>query len=515
MGIFSKITSKIAASADIFTTGSRSSSHKTTGMGPRSKRWFAPNYGPKAVLQHSGPRLRDQSRDAIRKSPVAATALERIVSNVVGTGIKPQIPNKVLNRLWTLWTDQASGDGQSDFYGMETLIMRAMAESGDAFAIRRVRKLDEGLIVPLQFDILESDYVPFEKNGLNPETGNPIIQGIEFDKECPSRRVGYWVHRFHPADKLPDSIPNEPEFVPASEVLHIYLPLRPGQIRGEPWLARVLSKLHDLDGYQESELERKKLVSMFAAFIRRPLPQGMDDADLIEMWNQVDADGGVTLEPATVQVLAPNEDITFAEPKDLAGAYEIYIRTIHQEIAAAVGITYEQLTGDFSKMNDRTWRSAMNEFRRRVEVWQHQLMVFQFCRPAFDFWLDAVSMAHPEIEIDEGFVPVWVAQAWAHIHPLQDVQADLLAVRAGFKSREQVISARGEDIELIDAQQAADNARADALGLKFESDARDLANTGPLYSPQEDAEGEQEQPADEGKTERQDAPVSARARFNK
>jgi capsid protein len=35
--------------------------------------------------------------------------------------------------------------------------------------------------------------------------------------------------------------------VPAEEVIHLFRPLRPGQIRGEPWLARALVKLNELD----------------------------------------------------------------------------------------------------------------------------------------------------------------------------------------------------------------------------------------------------------------------------
>ena len=47
-----------------------------------------------------------------------------------------------------------------------------------------------------------------------------------------------------------------------------------------------------------------------------------------------------------------------------------------------------------------------------------------------------------------------------------------LAIRAGLTSRSEAISAYGYDAEDVDREIAADNARADALGLVFDSDPR-------------------------------------------
>ena len=47
-----------------------------------------------------------------------------------------------------------------------------------------------------------------------------------------------------------------------------------------------------------------------------------------------------------------------------------------------------------------------------------------------------------------------------------------LAIRAGLTSRSEAISAYGYDAEDVDREIAADNARADALGLIFDSDPR-------------------------------------------
>ena len=43
------------------------------------------------------------------------------------------------------------------------------------------------------------------------------------------------------------------------------------------------------------------------------------------------------------------------------------------------------------------------------------------------------------------------------------------AVRSGFKSRAEVVSELGYDVEEIDAEIAADNARAKKMGLDFDT----------------------------------------------
>lgn len=54
----------------------------------------------------------------------------------------------------------------------------------------------------------------------------------------------------------------------------------------------------------------------------------------------------------------------------------------------------------------------------------------------------------------------------------------LLAIRAGLMSRSEAISTFGYDAEDIDREIAADNARADELGLVFDSDPRHTAKDG-------------------------------------
>jgi len=56
-------------------------------------------------------------------------------------------------------------------------------------------------------------------------------------------------------------------------------------------------------------------------------------------------------------------------------------------VAAAMGVTYEQLTGDLTQVNYSSIRAGLLEFRRRVEAVQHGVIVHQLCRPIWQAWM--------------------------------------------------------------------------------------------------------------------------------
>jgi lambda family phage portal protein len=129
-------------------------------------------------------------------------------------------------------------------------------------------KIDKSnAMVPLKLQVLESEHLDSSKDGALPN-GNIIRSGIEFDKA--GKRVAYYLYREHPGENaLLTNLNIDSVRIPAKEILHIYKPLRPGQIRGEPWLSNVLLKLHELDQYEDAELVRKTTAAMFAGFVTR------------------------------------------------------------------------------------------------------------------------------------------------------------------------------------------------------------------------------------------------------
>ena len=76
--------------------------------GARAKSWQASSAGPNASVVQNLSLMRHRARDAIRNDPWAKTAIARLVSNTIGTGIQahPQHPNDAVRKMQKqLWED--------------------------------------------------------------------------------------------------------------------------------------------------------------------------------------------------------------------------------------------------------------------------------------------------------------------------------------------------------------------------------------------------------------------------
>lgn len=459
-----------------------------TGMGRRALKWNPGNPGAVSALALTQDQLRTKSRDLVRRNAWAAAGIEAFVANAIGTGIKPQSmiqdqsQREAVHALWWSWCEDADAAGLTDFYGLQGLATRAMLEGGEAFVRMRYRRAEDNLSVAFQLQVLEAEHLPISLNQDLPN-GNVIRAGIEFD--LLGRRVAYHLYRAHPNDGMlaPMSGTGSLDLVrvDATEIVHLYRPLRPGQIRGEPWLARALVKLNELDQYDDAELVRKKTAAMFAGFITRMAPEdnlmGEGDAD----------ESGVALagmEPGTLQILEPGEDIKFSAPADVGSSYAEFMRQQFRAVAAAMGITFEMLTGDLTQVNYSSIRAGLLEFRRRCETLQHGVIVHQLCRPIWRAWMQQavlegkLDLPNYRTKAREYQAAKWIPQGWQWVDPEKEFKAMQLAIRSGLMSRSEAISSYGYDAESIDREIAADNARADSLGLVLDTDPRLVARNG-------------------------------------
>ncbi|MFH1557428.1 MAG: phage portal protein [Pseudomonadota bacterium] len=425
------------------------------------------------LVQSSGDTVLARSRYLARNNPYAANAVEVFSAALVGYGIKPawlQKKSKLKSagqQLFKDWTDDADAEGLTDFYGLQRRVARELFIAGECFVRRRPRYLSDGFAVPLQIEVIPSEMCPIQQIAITPSGGNVVRQGIEFDRV--GRRVAYHFYRRHPGDVTQDPNPDTVR-IPASEILHVFDPVEAGQIRGLPRLTPAIVALWSLDAYDDAEHERKKTAAMFAGFIRKPANG--------EVGLDIEDDGSaapplVALEPGTLQILEEGEDITFSTPADVGGAYEAWQYRALTRISAALGLPYMALTSDMVKSNYSNSRQALVEFRRRIEAIQHSVMVFQFCRPVWRWFLDAAALSGALKMPGYATAPRqylgvnWITPRWEWVDPYKDRQAEVLAIKNGFRARSQTIEAEGEDPEEVDQRIADDAKRAASLGLTF------------------------------------------------
>ena len=482
MGIVRDILSEGILGKFISRTDKRATNYyfDAAGQRRRLKSWMPTQYTTNVILSATGALLRSRARDALRNNPHANSAVESFVANLIGTGIKPSSllvdqPDlrEAIMELWLDWTDQADADGLADFYGMQTVAARSLFEAGEVFIRYRPRKMEDGYPVPLQIQLLESEMCPYWLN-MQATNGNWIMNGIELD--LLGKRAAYWFYPIHPGD-LPIELNASlvPVRIPASEILHVFKCTRPGQMRGVPLITPALVRMFLLDQYDDAELERKRIAAMFAGFITSATPEDVIPIDGIDQSAPQDNVGLSGLEPGTMQTLLPGEDIKFSEPADVGGSYEAYQYRQQLAMFASLGIPYSVGTSDLRRANYSSLRGSIVEYRRKLEQFQHNIIVYQMCMPIWKRWLNTAVLAQA-VDLDASTYLAqqsvyqrakWIPQRNDWVDPLKDRQAEKLAVDAGFKSRSDVVEAEGNDPEENDQRIAADKAREEALDLVF------------------------------------------------
>jgi lambda family phage portal protein len=454
--------------------------------GRRAYGWYAPSSDANVELMGSLVWLRNRSRDLVRNNPYAVKGVEELVGNAVGTGIVPMAKtgdeglDKLIDTEWSFFSDECDTPQRLDFYGMQALVLRTMVESGESIVRFRPRLTQDNLRVPLQLQLLEADFLDHART-MGVINGH-VMQGVQFDMV--GRRVAYWIYTYHPGGVLilnpRGGIISQP--VPADQILHSYRVLRPGQVRGIPWLAPVMLALRDLDDYADAERVRKKIEACVVAMITQP--EGIAGSWLGFKGNDPLTTHPVEgFQPGMTAYLKPGEDVKFNNPRP-AGGYREYKTTELEQIAAGLGLPYELLTGDLSKVNYSSWRGGQLGFRNTIENYRWLTLIKQFCMPVRRRVIDTLvllgkiplsALTNAKLRL---YGTQWTAPRFESVDPVKEAEATLKRIRMGELTWFEAVLAAGYDPRTNLAQIQLFNKLIDKAEIILDCDPRNTTLRG-------------------------------------
>ncbi len=446
------------------------------GVGRRNDGWRSSGTDANAEIGPALARLRNRARDLRRNNPYAERAITGIADNVVGAGIVPRPlartarSNKRLVELWKQWAESmdCDADGLENFYGLQHKIMEAVVEGGEILVRRRWRKASDGLPVPIQLQVLEADFLDEQKVG--PNGKNQIIQGIEFSPI--GRRVAYWMFDEHPGSNS-NYRSIESRRIPAEDVIHVFLPKRPGQARGFTWFAPVMQRLRNFDEMEDALMEQAKIAACFSAFVTKDESSNKTKAPpLVER-----------VEPGIIQELAQGESITFGTPPTFNG-YEPYAWQGLHAISVGLGIPYELTTGDLKGVNFSSGRMGWLHFARRVDVWQWRMLIPQLCNGVWAWFMEAQAVLPDGVR--EDVKAEWTPPRREMVDPKSEIEAVKQRLRNGLLTWPDALRELGitdPNAHAKNIQEA--NVLLDELGLIFDFDPRKVmaAGASPVEQP--------------------------------
>jgi lambda family phage portal protein len=381
----------------------------------------------------SGP-LRSRARHAFVNNAYIRNGVEAFVAESVGAGVEPTHRTTSHVDRWNKWSRVADAESRTDMRGLVSQMVLAMFVDGDAFAL--LEDGPNGLKVRLIPSEMVDESVTWSR-----EDGAYCVNGVEFNGD--GTRAAYWVLPSLPTETFPTA--REPIRIPAENVLHLFKPTGPGQVRGVSWLAPVLLTVNDHGQLQDALLIGQKISAMHAGFVT-----DLNDASASDPF---DGEEWVDLVPGTVRRLPGGTDVKFSNPTEARDGVG-FSKHILGQIAAGLGIPVHLLDGDLSNANYSSLRAGLLPFRRKVEQFQYHCLVPQVLDPLWDHVIGRQGVE-------------WLMPRPLQVDPQKDTDALISQIEAGLVSRTQAVASFGWDAAKLDQEIADERARAESLGLTF------------------------------------------------
>jgi lambda family phage portal protein len=439
--------------------------YEGAATGRRTQGWRRTSGDASAATGPYVGRLRDVARDLVRNNPYAESALSTIVDHAVGWGIVAKASTGRAQAVWNAWaeTTACDADGRHDFYGLQKLAFRTVVESGEVLVRRRFRRPEDNLPIPLQLQVLEPDVLDTSKHGMTLSGGGRIVYGVEFNGI--GHRVAYWLFREHPGNSAwPSTVSDR---VPAEGVIHMFKGARPGLARGATWFAPVLLRFKDFDELEDAVLMKQKIAACLAVITSDvdgtapPLGTVNSEDPTIDQ-----------IEPGAILSVPPGRTVDVVQPPQV-DEYPQYAETVLRAIATGLGVTYEDLTGDYTDLPYSAARMSRLRHWARVEDWRWRLLVPQFLDPVWRWAMNAAEVM--------GTAPAtvrWTAPPMPMLEPDKEGLALLRLMRIGALTWPEMQRERGGDPDAVLAEIAATNKKLDELGIVLDMDPRRITQAG-------------------------------------
>lgn len=397
-------------------------------------------------------RLRNRSRTLYRDTAEAKRFCSLFPENVIGESgilLKPAAllrdgnrdarVNDAVLEAWERWgePEHCTVDGQLGIVELEQLLTQLWPMDGEAL----VRMVDGVGEFGFGLQILDPDQLD-ETYNVEPMAGGPWIrQGIELDRW--GRPIAYHIWEGHPNDNRRGNRIR----LPAKDIIHLYLPWRPGARRAPPWLHAGITNINMLAGYFEAALVAARVAASAMGTIK-----GADDEDPSTDDQPTESETPVDFQPGKWFKLAPGEEANLHDPKHPTTAFSDFYKGSVRAIAQAGNVSYTSLSGDLEAVNYSSIRAGMLSERVLFRMMQ-QRMIRYFCQRVYRRWLPMAQLtgqvAISAADISRAMRVRWQPKGFPWVDPLKDIEALRAEIALGVNSRTRAAAERGLDFEKV------------------------------------------------------------------
>lgn len=447
----------------------------------------------RANLNDSGV-IRARARDLVRNDPIAANAVRMNRDAVSGSGLKLalKIDWRALGikdietaaewqdqvvRAWEAFAEgvdfECDARRQQNFSSLFALVDQTDYVDGEALAIVEMKAGFGAYRTCL--NIVDIDRLSNPYGRINDDV---IRAGIERDYY--GEPVAYHVREGHPYDVGLGLAQFRWNRVPRTTVwgrpiaLHTFDKSRPEMTRGVSAFASVISQMRMLQVYEEKEVEKAIVQSLFAAVIKTELDWSRA-FDVLGKKAQVSTGGNpmvdmqmgamsvaseyakernITLRGAQIPHLLPNEDLEFLRSEHPNTNFDNFEKAFIRKFAAGLGVEAHELGKNYADVNYSAARAALLAVWRTYRARRNRIIA-EFGLPFFSAWLEEAT-AIGTVPLPPGVndylaVKAYLVKgtfiAWGKpmIDPLKERQAQQLGIQMGIDTLESCAAEEGEN----------------------------------------------------------------------
>lgn len=452
-----------------------------------------------------------RARDLDRNHPVISGGIDRRVEAIVGPSIRLEAqPNYEAmgrsadwadtwsSRVEAKWSAYANdprflidSERHSPFGGIVETAFRHFEFDGEALALIKMK--DRGGRYSTCVQLIDPDrlsnptWIP---EGHTLPNGNRVSGGVETDSD--GAAVAYYIRDRHPNDvtgidtlkwtRVRRELANG-----RPVVIHAFNKKRAEQRRGVSRLASALKQIRMGDRYDGAELEAAILSAMFPLAVQSQYPSSEvaaalapiydaplgDQASVFERQVEYREKNKIQLQGAQILHTLPGEEIKNLAAEHPNANYPEFQAAVLRKIAGAMGLSYEQLSQDWSSINYSSARTLLNEIWRGL-LHTREVFTRAFCTPIYSAWLEEAVLLG---EIGIGGIPnfykwrpelcqaEWMGPGRGTIDPKKESDADETNLRLNTTTLSDIAADQGKDPKKVIMRRAREVALVKKHGL--------------------------------------------------
>lgn len=454
----------------------RRSAFGGASIGRLTSSWQADPGSINRWLRYELATMRRRARELARSDPYAAGFITAFKRNVAGPrpfvmqakakmsdGRPNRSANDQIEALWKARGRPGNWDvtGRMSASAWHRLAAECWARDGE-FLARYVST--DGKLYLQALDIERLD----EQRNDNLANGGAIKMGVEVNRY--GRPVAYHILRDHPGElgEWSRMRARDSERVPADDIVHLFVPMWPEQVRGIPMMFASMLNLWHMGAFAEAAVVNARIGASKIATLQTPNGQAPEN-----MATGKDTAGNLLtdIEPGTYWTLPEGVELGSWDPKFPEESIETFTRTVLRGAAAGVGMAAHSFANDPSDVNYSTARVFLLEERDSWMTFQDHY-IEHFCFPDLARWLEWESLR------TQGDLPVtftkfaeqcrFQGKRWQWIDPQKEVAAKKEAVGLRITSRSRIAAEQGEDWDEIVDELAEEEATAREKGVELE-----------------------------------------------